>query len=138
MAGARGRSGGRRTGAGRPFGSVGGRKRGALNITTREAKSLYQQHTAAKARALYSRDPRSITKPSEVDADAAVSLVVDILTALAIKGDARAAIQLDERLHGRIPYQVGGTDETPPIQIHHGGEIPAYKVVPPRRRPRTR
>jgi hypothetical protein len=65
--------------------------------------------------------------------------MVDLLVACAVKGDARAAIHLDERLRGRVKYTVqqGGDPDGVPIQVEHS-EIPRYKVIPPGGDPRAR
>jgi hypothetical protein len=45
-------------------------------------------------------------KPAKDDLAAAIDFVVQLNVKAALKGDGRAAIHLDERLLGRVKYQV--------------------------------
>ena len=139
MPGARGRSGGRRPGAGRPPGSAGGRQRGALNLSTREERSLYEKYAAKLARWFFQHKTLDNFPMPDAPADAAVVFSLRMLMNLAARGDGRCAIHIDERLHGRVKFSLehGGPDGGP-IPLDHGAEPAAFKVVPPRRRPRAR
>ncbi len=94
-------------------------------MTTREERSLYEAAVARKARAIHRRTGAAGPRPSSNDARAAAGFMVDILVTLAAKGDARAAIHLDERLHGRVKYQLehGGIDGAAPIPVQPTGPV---------------
>jgi hypothetical protein len=124
MAGARGRSGGARAGAGRPKGDRKGRLRGPHNLSTIEERNLYARCIARVARSLQNAGTWAGPKLPTNDAIASVMFTTRMLITLAAKGDARAAIHLDERLHGRVKFQYehGGMLDAPPIQTEVRGD----------------
>jgi hypothetical protein len=116
--------GGKREGAGRKPGS-----KGVLTVTER---ALFTQELARRARLLWrlakqkereTGEPAG-PEPSKDDAEASVAMLVSLLLRAAAKGDARATIHLDERLHGRVKFQMSheGPDGGP-ISVDQAGPI---------------
>lgn len=107
--------GGVRPGAGRKPGSKGA-------ITTFE-RELFVAEVAKRQRAAWRYARRMEAKggdpagpePSRDDAKAAVAMVVSLLIRCATRGDGRAAIHLDERMHGRVKFEIahGGIPDSP-------------------------
>jgi hypothetical protein len=132
MAGTRGRSGGARPGAGGPKG-----RRGALALKTRDERALYARCIAAIARDFKKRGvwPSAPDLPSDPDRTATI-FTSSVLAILAIKGDSRAAIHLDERLHGRVKFQlehagdvgVGAAESKGPIEFLIRSQAPILPV----------
>jgi len=91
-----------------------GRKKGQLNIASQSEREMFQAQVARRTRAIWRAARKQERKggepagppPSNVDAEASVALIVSLLLRAAYKGDSRAAIHLDERLHGRVKYSI--------------------------------